>query len=944
MTKDSQLRDYQDRYKSQIYELWLSHQSIMLQMPTGTGKTRLFASIVKDIHNLGIQNKKALKVLILAHRQELIKQISENIGIKYGIAHGKIMSKNWEEEFYPTQVASVQTLTRRLEKWGNKKFDFIIIDEAHHALAPTYVKICNEFPNAKILGVTATPYRMSRLSFRPMFNELIVSDSISQFIKNGYLSEYEYYSIKPTSKIQNLIDNITEFDFDGDYAEKALSSTFDKDVIRANLLETYFKYANGKKGIVYTINKSHNERVCKMFVNAGINAKSIDSETKSEDRNSIVKEFRNGTIQILCNVNIFSEGFDCPDLEFIQLARPTKSLSMFLQQVGRGFRIHEEKDKVIFLDNVGLYNKFGLPSANRKWLNYFDGNPDVEEEHTTQIDSTKKVNFIEIEIDEGDETVELIFTSSNSEDIIIPINKEFDEILDFDLLVYHNDEIDLNNIPTDKLFLFNLYGICSYEDLMSDFEEESLFDENFKKYSHIKKIRINDKWGLWDNNQDKIIIEAKYDDIVFYSIYNQVKIIKDGKCGLVNPITGEILVSEIFDSIEKIISKPNYHILSLNKQYDIVSKENNFSLDLECYNVIEFNGFFNLELENEWQLFDNSLALVENQNFEFIGNFSNYDIVKFEDRIGFVSDGKLLYPFLNESYRKIGDRFIILKFLHNRFCVLNHKLELIIKPIYEEIEFIKKGFFKVRKGKLYGICTSKGKLLLKEKYYSCGFYENHFIVNIQQKWTAINLKGIEVQSFNSKKNLLKTLKILKSTIKNKATDDFTLPQPNKFEDPFLKAQQEKNDKKSKLIELFNDISTSTNSIDRTIRINKIKSELKITNSEIEALFELVNIDFDNNPNSKLTEAEYVFIKNVIEIKDDEVRQKNKLTNFEDFTERYDNVEKSILINKTLRELNINLRTAIKILKSVEKNEIITINSKITLADYHFLKYEINRRN
>jgi superfamily II DNA or RNA helicase len=364
---DEQLRDYQLENKLKIYNLWVDNQSVMLQMPTGTGKTRLFASIVKDIHNLSIQNKKAYKVLILAHRQELIKQISENIGIRYGIAHGKIMSKNWEEDFYPTQVASVQTLTRRLDKWGDKKFDFIIIDEAHHALATTYKKICNEFPDAKILGVTATPYRMSKASYRTMFDELIISDSISEFIKKGYLSEYEYYSITPSSKIQNLIDNIIEFDFDGDYAEKALSNTFDKDKIRANLLDTYFKYAEGRKGIIYTINKRHNEHVCNMFIDAGIIARAIDSDTNYEERNRIVKDFKNGNIQILCNVNIFSEGFDCPDISVVQLARPTQSLVLYMQMVGRGLRKKNDGSQALILDNAGLWKKHGLVTKHRKW-------------------------------------------------------------------------------------------------------------------------------------------------------------------------------------------------------------------------------------------------------------------------------------------------------------------------------------------------------------------------------------------------------------------------------------------------------------------------------------------------------------------------------------------------------------------------------------------------
>lgn len=434
--KDEQLRDYQLENKLKIYEHLEVHHSVMLQMPTGTGKTRLFASIVKDIHNLSIKDKKAYKVLILAHRNELIKQISENVGVQYGIAHGKIMSKNWEEDYYPTQVASVQTLIRRLDKWGDKKFDFIIIDEAHHALAPTYVKICDEFPDAKVLGVTATPYRMSKSSFRSMFDELIVSESISEFIKKGYLSEYEYYSIKPSSKIQNLVDNISEFDFDGDYAEKALSNTFDKDKIRANLLDTYFKYAEGKKGIIYTINKRHNEHVCNMFIDAGIIAKAIDSDTNHEERSRIVKDFKNGNIQILCNVNIFSEGFDCPDVEFIQLARPTKSLSMYLQQVGRGFRIHEDKEKVIFLDNVGLFNRFGLPSANRKWLKHFNGSKDTED-YSQNNNNNENVRFIEIDIEEGNEEIELIFSSNINE-----LNHHIENIKSISKLTTFDNYID----------------------------------------------------------------------------------------------------------------------------------------------------------------------------------------------------------------------------------------------------------------------------------------------------------------------------------------------------------------------------------------------------------------------------------------------------------------------------------------------------------------------
>lgn len=184
------LRNYQITAKEDIYKAWKIFRTVMFQMPTGTGKTRLFSSIIKDMHEYGAKRREPVKILILAHREELISQISESIGKKYGIAHGKIKSRHDEEHHYPTQIASVQTLYRRIERWIRKDFDIIIIDEAHHVLAKkTYRDICNKFPNAKLLGVTATPYRLNAEPFPPMFDILVQSKSIYQFIKDGYLSE-----------------------------------------------------------------------------------------------------------------------------------------------------------------------------------------------------------------------------------------------------------------------------------------------------------------------------------------------------------------------------------------------------------------------------------------------------------------------------------------------------------------------------------------------------------------------------------------------------------------------------------------------------------------------------------------------------------------------------------------------------------------------------------
>lgn len=409
--QDTTLRDYQIDNKRKIYLAWQKHRSIMLQMPTGTGKTRLFVSIVRDLHHWGARNKRAVKILILAHRKELIEQIDETLGLKYHQVHGIIMSQNMEQRKYPVQIGSVPTLTRRLDRWISKEFDIIIIDEAHHVKARSYKEIIKQFPNAKILGVTATLYRLNGAGFRPEFDELIVSDPVSTFIKKGYLSDYHYYSISSSSGLQAEIDTMKIDKLDGDYLDSEMMNVMDRQEIRAKIVSTYLKYAKGKKGIVYTVNKEHNQHIKDQFTSVGVKAEVVTSDTPKEERDAIVNKFRNGDIDVLCNVNIFSEGFDCPDIEFVQLARPTCSLAMYLQQVGRGLRPAEGKNHTIILDNVGLYNKFGFPSAKRKWRHHFEGK-DVKEIEPSELELEQEEGFrVVTPIEEGDEQVQLLHDS-----------------------------------------------------------------------------------------------------------------------------------------------------------------------------------------------------------------------------------------------------------------------------------------------------------------------------------------------------------------------------------------------------------------------------------------------------------------------------------------------------------------------------------------------------
>ncbi|MBP5340148.1 MAG: DEAD/DEAH box helicase [Prevotella sp.] len=413
---DKGLRPYQRDNKDKVYDVWQTHQSVMLQMPTGTGKTRTFVSIIKDIHYYSEEARRAYKVLILVHRKELVDQIDEELGYRYALAHGIIQSGDRERKKYPIQIASVQTLNRRLDNWTDKDFDFIIIDEAHHTTAESYQKIIKSFPNAKLLGVTATPCRLNGEGFTGTFDKLIVSPHIGWFIEKGYLCDCDYYSVPKYSFIQRQIDGITRF-CNGDYAEQEMERICDNDRIRAQVVDTYLQYAKGKKGVVYTINKIHNKNLCDKFISHGINAVALDCDTPGEIRDECIDKFKRGKIQIICNVNLFTEGFDCPDIEFVQLARPTKSLALYLQQVGRGLRISENKEKVLILDNVGLYNKFGLPKSRRQWNKYFEGKFDIDEadvhkdkkvliSNKTPVNRTRQQNF-----EEGHEEVFLIFSS-----------------------------------------------------------------------------------------------------------------------------------------------------------------------------------------------------------------------------------------------------------------------------------------------------------------------------------------------------------------------------------------------------------------------------------------------------------------------------------------------------------------------------------------------------
>ena len=408
--KEIRLYDYQTEMSERIEAAFRSYQSVMVQMPTGTGKTVLLSEVVK-------REERRVKnpcVWIVVHRRELVEQIKETLDTMLSSPSStsdtttSLLSENFR-----IKVMSIQWLSRHYQDMAERP-SLIVIDEAHHAVAKTYKEVMDAFSEAKKLGLTATPCRLTRRGFTDMFDVLLMSWSAKRFIAIGRLSLYDYMSIKADSEDQRRILGLTKRGADGDFSLKEMSEKLDVRPSIKRLCETVLRYAADKKGITYAIDITHAEHIAEEYRRHGIMAVAISSKTPLAERKAIIERFKGTSmgnrndkpyyaslgltkplgetlsadykadvrdktleqtndIQVLVNVDLFGEGFDCPDVEFIQLARPTLSLAKYLQQVGRGMRVFEGKKYCLILDNVGLYRLFGLPSDDRDWLAMFEG-------------------------------------------------------------------------------------------------------------------------------------------------------------------------------------------------------------------------------------------------------------------------------------------------------------------------------------------------------------------------------------------------------------------------------------------------------------------------------------------------------------------------------------------------------------------------------------------
>ena len=437
--KEIKLFDYQEDMKERIEKALRLHRSVMAQMPTGTGKTYLLTAVIDSF----VSNNPMEKVWIVAHRRELVSQIDETVRKFHSYS-----ASNTSSLLSSVKAMSIQWLMRHYDEIEEEP-GMIVIDEAHHALAKTYKEMWERFPKAKFLGLTATPCRLNGKGFTDLFDVLVQSWDVPEFISKGRLATYDFVSIKSDGMTQRLIDSLQKRGADGDYQNKEMDMLLNKKPSIERLYRSLEEFGKDRKGIVYAINISHAQKITKLYQENGVKAIAIDSKTPAAERQQDIEAFKKGDIQVLVNVDIFSEGFDCPDVEFVQLARPTLSLAKYLQMVGRGLRVAKGKKNCVIIDNVGLYRVFGLPSQVWNWNAMFEGKLKIGKRKETPKDRefflmNKKQDDIQIHPD--------------SEMMMVMSHEELLQTIQYREFVDNKGEFAIIKLPDGKMTVVNRQG------------------------------------------------------------------------------------------------------------------------------------------------------------------------------------------------------------------------------------------------------------------------------------------------------------------------------------------------------------------------------------------------------------------------------------------------------------------------------------------------------
>lgn len=375
-----QLRPYQTQLVQAIRAAYAhSCRAPLLVLPTGGGKTVLFSYVTANAAARG------RIVYLLAHRAELVRQIAMTLA-KFGCYHDiiapePIRRQTTADEFRAfgrsfvsrlspgrggAAVASVQTLVRRLEKPGLPDPDIIVVDEAHHLTREsTWGRVVGHWPRAKIIAVTATPIRLDGCGLGRhaggFADDIILGPSVRELIDAGMLSPFRVFAPPVALDLHGVRTRA------GDYARDQLARAVNVPQITGDVVGHYQRLAAGKRAVVFCVSVSHAAHVAAAFRDAGISSASLDGTMDAGTRVRLVDDFSSGRIMVLTSCDIISEGFDLPAIEVAILLRPTQSLGLYLQQVGRALRTHPGKTEALILDHVGAVMTHGMPDEDREW-------------------------------------------------------------------------------------------------------------------------------------------------------------------------------------------------------------------------------------------------------------------------------------------------------------------------------------------------------------------------------------------------------------------------------------------------------------------------------------------------------------------------------------------------------------------------------------------------
>ncbi|WP_041815687.1 DEAD/DEAH box helicase [Levilactobacillus brevis] len=335
-----QLHPYQTDLVNQARQaLAKGKKAVLLQSPAGSGKSVMIAEIAR------LAVAKGGQVMVTVHRKELVNQIKQSF-------------RENEVDLTRCTILTVGKIAHRLNILP--KPTLIITDETHHSLAKTYQTIYDYYQGVPRLGFTATPWRLNGKGLHDVYDAMILGPSIDWLIENHYLAPYKYYSVK-------LVDDAKlKKSSTGDYTSKSMDEAVGRTIF-GDVVKTYQEKTPGQQAIVYAHSVEFSKAIAQAFQAAGIEAAHADAKTPSAERERIMSGFKSGSLKVLCNVDLISEGFNVPDCSVVIMLRPTESLVLFIQQSMRSMRYRPDKVATI-IDHVGNYLRFGLPDDEHQWI------------------------------------------------------------------------------------------------------------------------------------------------------------------------------------------------------------------------------------------------------------------------------------------------------------------------------------------------------------------------------------------------------------------------------------------------------------------------------------------------------------------------------------------------------------------------------------------------